>query len=110
MSGGHFDYKDSSLKYEIFGFADAPTNVLEDREISELTWDLLDLLHEYDWYASGDTGKENYLRAKAEFKKKWLDNRGVRVRRVIDEAIDSLRRELYETYGLEETYGEENSD
>lgn len=100
MSGGHFEYLDSSLKNEMFGWSDKPHNVLEDRELSELTWDLLEVIHEFDWYASGDTGKESYLKAKAEFKKKWLSNRGVAVRRIVDTAVDELRQELYETYGL----------
>lgn len=36
MSGGRFNYMDSTLKNEIFGWTDRPTNVFEDREISEL--------------------------------------------------------------------------
>lgn len=103
MSGGTFNYLDSSLKSELFGWTDDLTripNVLEDREISELTYDLLTLLHEYDWYKSGDTEKDRYLDSKAEFKKKWLSNRGVRVRHIIDGAIQELKEELYETYGL----------
>lgn len=63
---------------------------------------MLNLIHDFDWYESGDTGKETYLKAKAEFKKKWLGNRGVAVRRTIDTAIEELKAELYETYGLEE--------
>ncbi len=100
MSGGRFSYLDSSLKSEIFGWTDKPRNVFEDREISELVWDVLDLIHDFDWYASGDTVEENYLSRKAEFKKKWLDNRGVRVRRIIDEAIQECKAELYATYGI----------
>lgn len=100
MSGGRFDYLDSQLKNEIFGYGDKPTNVFEDREISELVWDVLDLIHHFDWYASGDTCKETYLKKKAEFKKKWLSNRGVRVRRIVDEALDNVRAELYETYSI----------
>lgn len=50
---------------------------------------------------SGDTNKENYLNAKSAFKKKWLNNRGVRVKRIVDEAVEKLRQELYETYGIE---------
>ena len=100
MSGGHFDYLDSRLKGEIFGYTDKPVNVLEDLEISKLVWDVLDLLHEFDWYYSGDTCKETYLKAKAKFKRKWLGNKGIRIRRIIDEAIDDLRQELYETYGI----------
>ena len=102
MSGGHFNYLDGSLKSEIFGWTDKPANVFEDREISELVWDLLDLIHDYDWYASGDTCKETYLKAKAKFKAKWMGNRGVRVRRIVDEALAGLREELYETYGIKE--------
>lgn len=101
MSGGHWNYTDSTLKNEIFNWSDKPWNALEDREISELVWDVLELLHDYDWYASGDTCKETYLEAKTAFKKKWFSNRGVRIRRTIDNAVDELREELYETYGIE---------
>lgn len=105
MSGGRFDYKDMGLKSEIFGWTDTPSNVFEDREISELVWDVLDLIHDYDWYASGDTGKETYLEAKREFKKKWFSNRGVRVRRIIDDAVNEVRNELYETFDMKDTEG-----
>ena len=98
MSGGLFDYKDMELKSEMFGWTDKPRNVLEDRELSELTWDLLDVIHEYDWYKCGDTGKETYLKAKNEFKKKWFSNRGVNVRRIVDNAVNDLKVELYETF------------
>lgn len=108
MSGGHFDYADSALKSTIFGWTDTPGNVFEDREISDLVWDVLDLIHAFDWYISGDTRKETYLEAKREFKKKWLNNRGVRVRRIVDDAIERCRNELYETYGL--ILGQEESE
>lgn len=100
MSGGRFDYVDSRLKDEIFGWTDVPGNVFEDREISELVWDVLDLIHDFDWYASGDTCKETYLKAKQEFKKKWFSNRGVRVRRIVDDALKRCKDELYETFAL----------
>lgn len=101
MSGGRFDYVDSRLKSEIYGWTDRPSNVFEDREISELVWDVLDLIHDYDWYVSADTCKETYLKAKSEFKKKWFSNRGVRVRRIVDDAIEQCKNELYDTFGLD---------
>ena len=100
MSSGKFNYIDSQLKNEIFDWADRPINVFEDREISEFVWDVLELIHEFDYYKSGDNCRETYLEAKAEFKKKWLSNRGIRVKHTIDTAIDELRQELYETYGM----------
>lgn len=102
MSGGRFDYVDSRLKDEIFGWADEPRNVFEDREIYELVWDVLNLIHDYDRYANGNTCKETYLKSKAEFKKKWVGNRDVRVRRIVDEALKQCKNELYETFGLAE--------
>lgn len=101
MSGGHFEYVDEHAKNEIFGWTDEPRNVFEDREISELVWDVFNLIHDFDWYKSGDTCKETYLKSKANFKKKWLGgNRGVRVRRIVDAVLDEAKRELYETYGI----------
>lgn len=97
MSGGHFNYKDSALKNEVFGWNDC-RNVFEDREISEIVWDTLNLIHDFDWYISGDTCEDDYLKSKARFKKKWLDNKGVRGKRIIDESVDELRQELYKTY------------
>lgn len=100
MSGGYFAYQDSNLKTEIFGFQDKWWNALEDREISELVWDVLKLLHTFDYYRCDDTDKETYLIAKSDFKKKWFSNRGVRVRHTVDTAIEELRTELYETFGV----------
>ena len=100
MSGGRFDYVDSRCKSEIFGWSDKPTNVFEDKEISALIWDVFDLIHDYDWYASGDTCEETYLKAKAKFKKKWLKHDEKRIKMVIDNAIDEVREELYKTYGV----------
>jgi hypothetical protein len=103
MSGGHFEYVDGQLKNEMFGWSDSWHNVMEDREISELVWDVLKLIHDYDWYKSGDTCKETYLKAKDKFKKKWFGgNRGVRVRQIVDNALAEAKSELYETFGLQE--------
>lgn len=105
MSGGHFCYEDENLKNNIFGYisnGDKIPNVFEDREISQLVWDTLNLIHDYDWYMSGDTCKDTYLKSKAEFKKKWFgNNRGLRIRKIVDSSIDELRKELYETFNLE---------
>ena len=102
MSGGYFNYINDSAKNEIFNWYDYPNeNVFEDREITELIWDVFELIHDFDWYKSGDTCKETYLQAKADFKKKWFGgNRGVRVRRIVDEALQKTKTELYETFNL----------
>lgn len=99
MSGGLWSYQDRNLKHEIFGWVDKPTNVFEDIEISELVFDVLNLLHDFDWYQSGDTGEDDWLKAKCEFKSKWFDNDEARTKMLIDSSIESLREELYKAFG-----------
>ena len=60
------------------------------------------MIHDFDWYKSGDNCKETYLKAKEKFKKKWFSNRGVRIRRIVDDAIQECKNELYETFGFED--------
>lgn len=103
MSGGRFNYMDSSLRNEIFGFSDKPLNAFGDREISNLVWDILDLIHVYDYVASGDYGDEHWKKAKSEFKAKYLKGgREDRLRCIVDEAIAELKDELYDTIIIEE--------
>ena len=99
MSGGRFNYADGNLKSEMFGWVDEPYNVMEDEEISELVWDLLNLIHEFDYYESGDTLREDYIKAKQEFKKKWFGNRSERLEQIVDKKIDQLREEVKEMIG-----------
>lgn len=100
MSGGRFDYCDSQLKSLIFGYDDKCINRFEDKEISQLVFDVLDLIHDYDWYDSGDTCEETWLKKKAAFKKKWLrkNSEPARTKQIIDESIESLRKELYSSF------------
>lgn len=103
MSGGRFDYKDSALRTEIFGWGDKFTNVFEDREISELVWDVLDLVHDFDWYKSGDTCEETWLKKKKAFKQKWFDTlRKDRIKSIVNKAFEESKNELYKTFNIEE--------
>ena len=95
MSGGRFDYVDGRLKDEIFGWTDEPRNVFEDKEISELVWDVLDLIHDFDWYASGDICEETYRKDVNFFKKKWLKlSDEKRIRQYVDDELEFAREEL----------------
>ena len=99
MSGGRFNYADCNLKSEMFGWVDEPCNVMEDDEISELVWDVLNLIHDLDYYKSGDTCRETYIESKTEFKKKWFGNRKIRLEKIIDRKIEDLKTEIAEMIG-----------
>ena len=119
MSGGHFNYQNDDAAREIFGWEIdidydlakrqdsaklvAKEDPLEDREVSELAYDLFCLLHSYDWYRSDDTGKECYRRDVEFFKAKWLrksakqrfdflvDRAVERVKTAAEEEIEALK-------------------
>ena len=104
MSGGYFDYKDGALKTRIFGWDNEFTNAFEDREISQLVWDTFELIHEFDWYKSGDNSEETWLEKKKQFKQKWFDTlREDRIKSIVDKAFSECKDELYKTFNIEET-------
>lgn len=88
MSGGSMDY--------IYGRVSDAAYYVHDKEIKELLMDLSNLLHDLEWYESGDYGKDTYLRTLAEFKKKWFkDDRSKRLKSYIDESLKDVKEELY---------------
>lgn len=117
MSGGHFNYMNDSLAYEMFnylspsygedGFSLADQarriNPLKDRQVSELCWDLLCLIHSYDWMVSGDTGEDCYEEDLRYFKEKWLKPTSKQLaKREIDKTMAELKDDLYAEFGIKE--------
>ena len=90
MSGGHFDYADSRL-YEW------SQQVLHDGNplLAELLHDIGDLLHEYDWWMSGDTGRERWLKAWTGWQRKWMNGNAVELS--VDAIRDVLRHMIWES-------------
>lgn len=113
MSGGHWNYETDSTCREIFGWGTDPDynlssekvkksallarklNPLEDKELSELVFDVFCLLHSYDWYISGDTGEEDYKDDVKYFKEKWLKrSASSRIRSEIEKSVVEMKEEL----------------
>ena len=114
MSGGRFNYCDGRLTQEMFGwYVDAQygmgdseykstvkrvkqKNTFEDKLISELVYDVMCLIHSYDWYASDDTSEETYLADVKFFKNKWLKKLDEsRIKEIIDGELEVVREDLY---------------
>ena len=87
MSGGYLDY--ICFKLEDI------TDRIDDREIKELIKDLADLLHDYEWWQSGDYSSDSYDKKLKEFKAKWFgDNRNERLKDYLDTALDEVKAEI----------------
>lgn len=93
MSGGYFDYSN----YRLDDLADREIDV----EIRDLLKDLSNLLHDEDYYMSGDYSKETYYKSLEEFRKKWFHNsRNIRLKNYIDDSIDKARKDMYNLIGV----------
>lgn len=93
MSGGSFNY--------VYDHIREAGDMTSDKEIQDLLYDLSDLLHDEEWYESGDYGKNQYLESLARFKKKWFEkDRNERMKKYIDENMKTMRENLYSLIGL----------
>ena len=65
MSGGAFDYMYGRIEETYVG-------EMQDADLNEMMADLCELLHDLEWYESGDTTEETYRKSVKAFKQKWL--------------------------------------
>lgn len=93
MSGGSMDY----ACWKVSEIADME----EDLVIKSLLNDLADYLHEEEWYRSSDIGRDAYIRARKEFKKKWLDI-SIDMKPYVDKELRDFKKKMYALIGVEE--------
>ena len=87
MSGGYLDY----ICFKLENITDR----IDDKEIKDLIKDLADLLHDYEWWQSGDYGSKTYYKKLDKFKAKWFgDNRNERLKDYLNTALDEVKAEM----------------
>ena len=87
MSGGYYNYVYSKVR--------EGADYAQDKEIKALIEDLADLLHDEEWYESGDYGKQHYVESLKTFKKKWLHQTdSEHLKKYIDEVLDQAKEEI----------------
>ena len=129
MSGGYFDYDNDRAARAIFGWGvdvdyglgegryyaasvreARRRNPFQDKQLSELAYDLFCLLHSLDWYISDDTGEETYKEDLAFFKNKWLKPNAEELTRAeIEKSVSELREDLFKTLGISHQSEEETA-
>jgi len=93
MSGGSYSYVYSRLEEECVGR-------MYDAEMNDMIRDLCKVLHDLEWWQSGDISEKAYRVTLSKFKQKWFHgNREERLKRYIDEQTSIVRRQLYEMIG-----------
>ena len=95
MSGGSMDY----AFYHLNDMAD----YVKDKEIKDLLTDLAELMHDLEWWDSGDCSEATYNETLRNFKAKWFgDNRNYRLEHYINTSLDNMKIEIGRLLGVEE--------
>lgn len=103
MSGGSYDYIYHKLRVEC-------AQRMYDDEMNELIIDLADVLHDLEWWESGDYCEESYRNTLRAFKAKWFQgDREQRLKYYVDANLEKCRKELYDLIGVKKG-GKENGE
>ena len=93
MSGGSYNYIYSRVLTEC-------ANSMYDPEMNDMIEDLCEVLHDLEWWQSGDICEEQYRETLNKFKVKWFrTNRVDRLKEYIDKQISAVRSQLYSLIG-----------
>ena len=126
MSGGYWNYDQITLGYDMFPGCDVcyglgdntkskyghytksvkrarQLDPMEDKQISELVFDVLCLIYSADWYKEADIGEERYRADIKFFKEKWLLQKPEQlVKDEIDKCMVEMKDRLYKSFGLKQ--------
>lgn len=93
MSGGSYGYKFCILEEYYVG-------AMYDAELDEMMKDLVNVLHDLEWWQSADIGEDKYRKTVKAFKDKWFNaDRCERLKPIIDRRINKVRTELLNMIG-----------
>ena len=93
MSGGSYDYKYCTLENYYVG-------AMYDDEMNDMIKDLVEVLHDLEWWRSCDIGEEDYRKTLNEFKAKWFkQDRSDRLKKYIDDKLEKTKKEFYDLLG-----------
>lgn len=87
MSGGSYGYK-------YFIVEDYYAGKMYDTELNEMMSDLVEVLHDVEWWQSSDISEEDYRKTVSDFKKKWFKRSSVKVKEFIEKEFTNKKEEL----------------
>lgn len=91
MSGGSYSYICNRVEEEC-------VNRMYDSQLNEMMKDLVNVLHDLEWWQSCDTGEETYRRTVTEFKKKWFKQTKIDVQKQIESEFERTKDKLLKEF------------
>lgn len=87
MSGGSYNYGYSTVEYTYVG-------EMLDSELNEMMKDLVEVLHDLEWYVDCDISEETYRETVTKFKSKWFKRRKCDIEELVNEEFEKKKQEL----------------
>lgn len=87
MSGGSYNYGYSTVEYTYVG-------EMKDTELNEMMKDLVQVLHDLEWYVDCDISEETYRETVTKFKSKWFKRRKCDIEKLVNEEFEKKKQEL----------------
>ena len=87
MSGGSFEYRYLIIE-------DCYVGNMFDKELDEMLKDLVKVLHDLEWWQSGDISEKKYRETVTKFKAKWFKRDKVNIERIIEKEFSNKKDEL----------------
>ncbi|MDB7990528.1 hypothetical protein PND93_02875 [Faecalicoccus pleomorphus] len=87
MSGGSYNYGYSTVEYTYVG-------EMKDTELNEMMKDLVQVLHDLEWYVDCDISEETYRETVTKFKSKWFKRRKYDIEALVNEVFENKKQEL----------------
>lgn len=91
MSGGSYCYMFNRIEEEYVGR-------MFDSQLNSMMKDLVEVLHDLEWWQSCDTGEDTYRRTVTEFKKKWFKQTKIDVQKQIESKFEQTKDELLKEF------------
>lgn len=91
MSGGHYNYMYSRIE-------DTYVGEMFDSQLNAMMKDLVELLHDLEWWQSCDYSEDTYRKTVTEFKKKWFKQTKIDVQKQIESKFEQTKDELLKEF------------
>lgn len=91
MSGGSYNYMYCRIEDEYVGR-------MFDSQLDNMMKDLVDLLHDLEWWESCDYSEDTYRKTVTEFKKKWFKQTKIDVQKQIESKFERTKNELLKEF------------
>jgi len=91
MSGGSYNYMYCRINDEY-------VDRMFDSQLNSMMKDLVDVLHDLEWWQSCDSSEERYRDTVRKFKKKWFRQTKIDVQKQIESKFEQAKDELLKEF------------